>query len=224
MKPRGSAARGGAAAALPRGSPWQRTWRSGVRRALARSSPPFAAWPTKRRLSRDFPLPPDFKDLLAVFATHSVEYLVVGGYAVGFHARLRFTKVIDLWVGNAPDNLMRVRASPEELGAPVAMLEQLEAALDEDVLWMEIPPVRIDIVKGVPGGDFATCLARGVSTSWDGVPVSVISLDDLIATTGKNSSSLGTLAMDGCLCTVLPFPLAKSDMLIGIPPGGRPWN
>lgn len=36
-------------------------------------------------------------------------------------------------------------------GAPESMLEQREAATPEDVLWMGHPPVRIDIVKGVPG-------------------------------------------------------------------------
>jgi hypothetical protein len=127
------------------------------------------------------PLHPDFKDLLAAFAAHGVDYLVVGGYAVGFHARPRFTKDIDLWVGHSPDNLSRVRAALEEFGAPAAMLEQLEAALDEDVLWMGVPPVRIDVVKGVPGGDFSACLSRRISTSWDGVTVSVISKEDLIA-------------------------------------------
>jgi hypothetical protein len=127
------------------------------------------------------PLPPDFKDLLAVFAAHNVEYLIVGGYAVGFHARPRFTKDIDVWVGHSPENLKRVRAALEEFGAPATMLEQLESALDEDVLWMGVPPVRIDVVKGVPGGDFSACRARQVRTSWDGVAVSVISKDDLIA-------------------------------------------
>jgi len=88
------------------------------------------------------PLHPDFRDLLAVFAAHHVDYLVVGGYAVGFYARPRFTKDIDLWVGNAPENLKRARGALKEFGAPVAMLEQLESALDEDVLWMGVPPVR----------------------------------------------------------------------------------
>jgi hypothetical protein len=126
-------------------------------------------------------LHPDFKDLLAVFAAHEVEYLVVGGYAVGFHARPRFTKDIDLWVGHAPDNLRRVRTALDEFGAPLSMLEQLESALDEDVLWMGVPPVRIDIVKGVPGGSFSACFSRRVSASWDGVSVSIIGKDDLIA-------------------------------------------
>lgn len=127
------------------------------------------------------PLHPDFRDLLAVFAAHAVDYLVVGDYAVGFHARPRYTKNIALWVGHSPDNLQRVRAALEAFGAPAAMLEQLEDAADEDVLWMGMPPVRFDIVKGVPGGDFPICLSRRVSADWDGVAVSIIGKEDLIA-------------------------------------------
>ncbi len=37
-------------------------------------------------------LPRDFKDILAVFAAHKVEYMVVGGYVVAFHGEPRFTK------------------------------------------------------------------------------------------------------------------------------------
>src|SRR6202451_2638995 len=34
----------------------------------------------------------DFKELLSVFNAHSVKYLIVGGYAVSFHAQPRATK------------------------------------------------------------------------------------------------------------------------------------
>lgn len=34
----------------------------------------------------------DFRDLLEAFAAHGVEYLLVGGYAVAFHGRPRFTE------------------------------------------------------------------------------------------------------------------------------------
>jgi hypothetical protein len=127
------------------------------------------------------PLPPDFRDLLAVFAEREVDYLIVGGYAVGFHARPRFTKDIDLWVGNTQANIARLRAALEKFGAPAAMLEQIESAGEEDVLWMGVPPVRIDIVKGVPGGDFDRCHGRRVHASWDGVSVSIIGKEDLVA-------------------------------------------
>lgn len=41
-------------------------------------------------------IPSDFRDLLAEFAAGGVEYLVVGGYAVGVHAEPRFTKDLDV--------------------------------------------------------------------------------------------------------------------------------
>ena len=40
----------------------------------------------------------DFKDLLSVFNAHSVKYLIVGGYAVSFHAQPRATKDINLFI------------------------------------------------------------------------------------------------------------------------------
>ena len=46
---------------------------------------------------------------------------------------------------------------------------------------MGTPPVRADIVKGVPGGDFASAYAARAVTEWSGVPVSVIGMSDLIA-------------------------------------------
>lgn len=125
-------------------------------------------------------LHPDFRDLLEAFAAERVEYLVVGGYAVGFHSRPRFTKDMDIWVGEDPGNLRRVRAALEAFGAPMALLDELASAGPDDVLWMGIPPLRIDLLKGVPGGRFAQAYARRIETTWDEVPVSIIGLEDLI--------------------------------------------
>jgi hypothetical protein len=38
-------------------------------------------------------LPPDFSDFLKLLATHEVEYLLIGGYAVGFHGYVRIPHV-----------------------------------------------------------------------------------------------------------------------------------
>lgn len=40
----------------------------------------------------------DFKDLLSAFNAHGVKYLIVGGYAVSFHAQPRFTRDLDLFI------------------------------------------------------------------------------------------------------------------------------
>ena len=46
----------------------------------------------------------DYKDLLSAFNAHGVRYLIVGGYAVIFHAQPRFTKDIDLFIQADPAN------------------------------------------------------------------------------------------------------------------------
>ncbi len=126
-------------------------------------------------------LHPDYKDILAAFEKHEVEYLLVGGYAVGVHGRPRFTKDLDLWVRPAPENLTRVRAALVAFGAPSTLLSELDVASAEDVLWMGAPPVRIDIVKGVPGGQFNRAFGRRMVADWEGVRVSVVGREDLIA-------------------------------------------
>jgi hypothetical protein len=44
----------------------------------------------------------DFKELLSVFNAHGVKYLIVGGYAVSFHAQPRATKDLDLSSNQIP--------------------------------------------------------------------------------------------------------------------------
>lgn len=122
----------------------------------------------------------DFKDILAAFASYNVEYVIVGGYAVVFHGQPRFTKDLDLWINPSKNNMDKVRNALISFGAPEEMLIQLDSATEQDVLWMGASPLRIDIVKGVPGGEFQNVFARRISTILDGVCVSIISLEDLI--------------------------------------------
>ena len=39
---------------------------------------------------------PDFRELLASFNAHRVEYVIVGAYALAFHGAPRFTGDLDL--------------------------------------------------------------------------------------------------------------------------------
>ena len=45
-------------------------------------------------------LPPDFKEFLRWLNQHEVEYLLVGGYAVGYHGYPRATIDIDVWIAS----------------------------------------------------------------------------------------------------------------------------
>jgi hypothetical protein len=126
-------------------------------------------------------LPQDFRDLLREFADADVRYLLVGGYAVSFHARPRFTKDIDLWLEDSEDNLKQVEAALARFGAPSSVFEALRSASGLDVVWMGNPPMRADFMKQIPGGDFSAAFPRRVQTTWDDAPISVIGLEDLLA-------------------------------------------
>ncbi len=47
-------------------------------------------------------LPPDFKDFLQLLNSHQVEYLLIGGYAVGYHGYPRATGDMNIWIAIHP--------------------------------------------------------------------------------------------------------------------------
>lgn len=125
-------------------------------------------------------LPPDLIDLLVEFEGSGVEYLLVGGQAVALHGYPRFTKDADLWVRDTPQNLQATRSALQRFGAPSSLLDELYAAAALDVLWMGSPPARIDLMKGVPGGDFERAWESKETHHIAGVMVHVIGRGELI--------------------------------------------
>ena len=126
-------------------------------------------------------LHPDFRDLLSALAATNAEYLIVGGWAVGYHAEPRFTKDLDVFIGPSAANLEAVANAMERFGAPPEVLETLRSLGPNEFLFLGAAPVRVDILRRVDGVEFADAYPRRERAVWDGVPVSVIGFDDLIA-------------------------------------------
>ncbi len=64
----------------------------------------------------------DYKDLLSAFHAHGVRYLIVGGYAVIFHAQPHFAKAMDLFVKADKANSQSMYDSLSEFGVPLENL------------------------------------------------------------------------------------------------------
>ena len=90
---------------------------------------------------------PDFKELLALFNAHGVEYLIVGGYALAFHGAPRFTGDLDLWVRPAKKNAQRIVAALREFGFGSLNLAEQDFADRDRVVQLGVPPVRVDISR-----------------------------------------------------------------------------
>lgn len=117
---------------------------------------------------------------MSEFAAAKVDYLIVGGYAVSYHASPRYTKDIDLWIDPDVANIERVYQALARFGVPQSVLHDLQNLEPDEFFFFGRPPVRVDILQAIPGLDFRQSFARRVEADWDGVPVKLVSLEDLV--------------------------------------------
>ncbi len=124
-------------------------------------------------------LPSDFREFLRLLNSHSVEYLLIGGYAVGYYGYPRATGDMDLWVSATAENARKVLAVMEDFGfsGQEASLEAL--VKPGHIVRMGIPPLRIELFTTISGREFSDCYGRRVTAIVDDVNVSFIALDDL---------------------------------------------
>ncbi len=129
----------------------------------------------------------DFRDLLAAFAARDARCLVVGGYAVTFHSRPRFTKDLDIWVDATPTNAMRVVAALLSFGAPLAAqgVDAKDFERPGVVYQMGVPPNRIDVLTAVDGLEFDACWLRRATSTYGDVAVAYLGREDLIVNKRK---------------------------------------
>ena len=126
----------------------------------------------------------DYKDLLSAFHAHGVKYLVVGGFAVIFHAQPRFTKDMDLFIKADPANAQATYAALAAFGAPLQGIRPEDFADRGSFFRFGRDPHGFDILPYIPGVDFDAAWERRVETVVDpksGLKANFISADDLIA-------------------------------------------
>jgi hypothetical protein len=126
-------------------------------------------------------LPPDLSEFLRLLSSHGVEYLLVGGYAVGLHGYPRTTGDMDVWVNPTPENASKLVNALVDFGYAASNLSPVPFTDPAKVVRLGVPPVCIDLIMSILGADFAPCYARRKLDDSTGAPVSLISLDDLKA-------------------------------------------
>jgi hypothetical protein len=126
---------------------------------------------------------PDFEEFIASLNAHRVRYLIVGGYAVGFHARPRATKDIDVLVDRSLANARRVRAALISfLGAPAPNITEAKLQNPRTLIVLGVPPVRIDVLTSIDGvPSFSAAWKRRAEGHYGATPAHFLSLTDLMA-------------------------------------------
>jgi hypothetical protein len=126
----------------------------------------------------------DYKDLLSAFHAHGVRYLIVGGYAVSFHAQPRFTKDIDLFIKADQANAQATYTALASFGAPLEGIRPQEFADRGSFFRFGRDPHGFDILPDLPGVDFDAAWVHRVEAVLDaetGLTAFFISKDDLIS-------------------------------------------
>jgi hypothetical protein len=125
----------------------------------------------------------DYKDLLSAFHAHGVRYLLVGGYAVIFHAQPRFTKDIDLFIKADSVNAQAVFAALAAFGESLQGIRPEDFAERVSLFRFGRGPHGFGILPDIPGVDFEAAWERrieGVIDPANGLKAFFISASDLI--------------------------------------------
>jgi len=130
---------------------------------------------------------PDFRDLLALFNEHNVEYMIVGGYALAFHGAPRYTGDLDIFVRPDSGNAGRILAALDQFGFGEAGITAGDFKNPDKVIQLGVAPVRIDIITSLTGVSWEEALADREKGEYGETPVYFIGRKQLVS----NKRALG---------------------------------
>ena len=118
----------------------------------------------------------DFKEFLKSLNSNRVEYLLIGGYAVGIHGHIRATNDLDVWVNISPENAARIDRALREFGFAAAELTSSLFLDPNNVVRVGVPPIRIKILTSISGVKFESCYVEEETIRIEEIVVPVSSL------------------------------------------------
>lgn len=123
---------------------------------------------------------PDFRDLLAAFNAHGVEFLVVGAHALAAHGLVRATKDLDVWVRPDAGNAERVIAALVEFGAPLHDLTVDDLSRPGLIFQIGVEPIRIDVITSIDGVTFEAAWPHRLEAKFADQSAPILSREDMI--------------------------------------------
>jgi predicted nucleotidyltransferase len=122
----------------------------------------------------------NFADFLKSLNAHGVEYLVVGGYAVGYYGFVRATGDLDVFVRLSQRNAEQLLAAFKDFGFDVPELTVTVFMEPGKIVRIGVPPLRLEVMNGISGVSFDQCYGRRVEETIAGVRVCFIDRESLL--------------------------------------------
>lgn len=124
--------------------------------------------------------PKDFREFLQLLNSKKVEYLVIGGYAVGYHGYPRATGDLDIWISMSDKNAKKMVDVLKEFGFQIPELKKEMFLIKEKIIRMGVPPMRLEILTTIDGVDFDKCFRNRVIAEFESFKANFISKGDLL--------------------------------------------
>jgi hypothetical protein len=123
----------------------------------------------------------DFQEFIGFLNECSVEYIVVGGFAVNVHGYQRSTGDVDIWVNQTTDNYAKLTAAFRLFGMPVFDMS-LENFMSKsfDVFSYGRPPQAIDIITQLKGLAFEAVVDAAIYYHEAGLRIRVLHKNHLL--------------------------------------------
>ncbi len=122
-----------------------------------------------------------FREFIELLEKNDVSFLVVGGYAVGFHGFPRYTGDLDVFVAISEANAAKLVQVFTDFGFSDIGLKSADFLDPEVIVEIGREPMKIQVLTGIDGVAFESCYSRRVEFEDAGLRIPFISLDDLIA-------------------------------------------
>ena len=124
----------------------------------------------------------DFTEFIDALNKAEVEYILVGGYAVIYHGYSRTTGDLDIWVNPTTGNYNQLKRAFALFGMSLFDMteEKFMKTENYDVFTFGRPPVCIEILTSVKGLEFNNSYKNSALQNFDGMPVRMIDIRDLI--------------------------------------------
>jgi len=122
-----------------------------------------------------------FREFIELLEKHGVSYLVVGGYAVGYHGFPRYTGDLDIFIGISEENSHKIMEVFSEFGFSDLGLSEKDFLEEEIVVEIGREPLKIQVLTGIDGVTFGECLeSKVLFDAGKGLKVPFIGFDDLL--------------------------------------------
>jgi len=130
---------------------------------------------------------PDFKELLRLFNSNKVEYVIIGAFALAFHGAPRNTGDLDVLVKSEKDNAKRILNALDEFGFGGLDLSADDFTSPGKVIQLGVQPARFDILTSITGLTWEQIAENKVAGDYDDIPVYYMGKNELII----NKKALG---------------------------------